>query len=101
MGAQPVAHARPPADREDPGPARRVPPAIHVDVLVAAEGVYRSLERTTDLPPLRADTRPVPDLAAADQSLIRRPAEKGRPCIARSSGQVARVKLSPRLLAGL
>ena len=40
---------------------------------VSRPSVYRSLERTTDLPPLPADTRPVPDVAEYDQLLIRRP----------------------------
>ena len=38
---------------------------------VSRPTVYRSLERTTDLPPLPADTRPVPDIAKYDQLLTR------------------------------
>jgi hypothetical protein len=33
--------------------------------------VYRSLERTTALPPLPVDTRPEPDIAKYDQLLTR------------------------------
>ena len=33
---------------------------------VSRPTVYRSLERTTELPPLPADTRPVPDIAKYD-----------------------------------
>ena len=48
---------------------------------VSRPTVYRSLERTTDLPPLPAGTRPVPDVAEYDQLLIRRPGggPAGRP----------------------
>jgi hypothetical protein len=35
--------------------------------------VYRSLERTTALPPLPVGTRPAPDIARDDQLLTRRP----------------------------
>ena len=40
---------------------------------VSRPTVYRSLDRTTDLPLLPAGTRPVPDVAGYDQVLIRRP----------------------------
>jgi DNA invertase Pin-like site-specific DNA recombinase len=40
---------------------------------VSRPTVYRSLDRTTDLPPLPADARPVPDVGEYDQLLIRRP----------------------------
>jgi transposase len=40
---------------------------------VSRPTVYRSLERTTSLPPLPADTRPAPDVAKYDQLLTRRP----------------------------
>ena len=40
---------------------------------VSRPTVYRSLERTTGLPPLPSDTRPVPDIAKYDQLLTRRP----------------------------
>jgi Helix-turn-helix domain of resolvase len=36
--------------------------------------VYRSLDRTADLPPLAADTRPAPDIAQYDQLLTSAPA---------------------------
>ena len=39
---------------------------------VSRPTVYRSLDRTTDLPPLPAGTRPVPDVAEYDQLLPRR-----------------------------
>jgi Helix-turn-helix domain of resolvase len=42
---------------------------------VSRPTVYRSLERTTDLPPLPAHTRPVPDVAKYDQ-LLTRPADQ-------------------------
>jgi hypothetical protein len=35
--------------------------------------VYRSLERTTTLPPLPSDGRPLPDVAKYDQLLSRTP----------------------------
>ena len=38
---------------------------------VSRPTVYRSLERTADLPPLPADTRPAPDVARYDQLLTR------------------------------
>ena len=50
---------------------------------VSRPTVYRSLERTTALPPLSADTRPVPDVAKYDQLLTHRPDREGRgpmPC---------------------
>jgi AraC-like DNA-binding protein len=37
--------------------------------------VYRSLERTTALPPLPADTRPAPDITRYDQFLARAPGD--------------------------
>ena len=40
---------------------------------VSRPTVYRSLKRTTDLPPLPAGARPVPDVAGYGQLLIRRP----------------------------
>ena len=40
---------------------------------VSRPTVYRSLERTTALPPLPAGTRPAPDIARDDQLLTRRP----------------------------
>jgi hypothetical protein len=40
---------------------------------VSRPTVYRSLERTTALPPLPADTRPAPDVTKYDQLLTRRP----------------------------
>ena len=40
---------------------------------VSRPTVYRSLDRTAELPPLPAGTRPVPDVAKYDQVLIRRP----------------------------
>ena len=40
--------------------------------------VYRSLERTADLPPLPADTRPAPDIARYDQ-LLARPEDPAAP----------------------
>jgi DNA invertase Pin-like site-specific DNA recombinase len=40
---------------------------------VSRPTVYRSLERTTDLPPIPANTRPAPDVAKYDQLLTRRP----------------------------
>ena len=40
---------------------------------VSRPTVYRSLERTTALPPLPADTRPEPDIAKYDRLLTRRP----------------------------
>ena len=36
---------------------------------VSRPTVYRSLERTTGLPPLPADTRPAPDVAKYDELL--------------------------------
>jgi hypothetical protein len=36
---------------------------------VSRPTVYRSLERTATLPPLPAETRPVPDIAKYDQLL--------------------------------
>ena len=38
---------------------------------VSRPAVYRSLERTAELAPLPADTRPVPDVAKYDQLLTR------------------------------
>ena len=40
--------------------------------------VYRSLDRTADLPPLPADTRPAPDIAQYDQLLTSAPATEAR-----------------------
>ena len=40
---------------------------------VSRPTVYRSLQRTTNLSPLPADTRPAPDIARYDQLLTRRP----------------------------
>ena len=40
--------------------------------------VYRSLERTTALPPLPADSRPPPDIASYDQLLTRMPGPETR-----------------------
>ena len=40
---------------------------------VSRPAVYRSLERTTALPPLPAGTRPAPGIARYDQLLTRRP----------------------------
>ena len=40
---------------------------------VSRPTVYRSLERTTALPPLPAGTRPAPDIARDDQLLTRCP----------------------------
>ena len=40
---------------------------------VSRPTVYRSLERTTALPPLPAGTRPAPGIARDDQLLTRRP----------------------------
>ena len=39
---------------------------------VSRPTVYRSLQRTTGLPPLPADTRPMPDVAGYDQLLTRK-----------------------------
>ena len=39
---------------------------------VSRPTVYRSLDRTTELPPLPADTRPVPDVTKYDQLLTRK-----------------------------
>jgi len=59
---------------------------------VSRPTVYRSLERTADLPLLPAGTRPVPDVAGATSCSSAALAEKGRPCLARSSGRVTRVR---------
>jgi hypothetical protein len=40
--------------------------------------VYRSLDRTTDLPPLPADTRPAPDIVQYDQLLASASATEAR-----------------------
>jgi DNA invertase Pin-like site-specific DNA recombinase len=40
--------------------------------------VYRSLERTTALPPLPADARPAPDVAKYDQLLTRSPGQPAK-----------------------
>jgi hypothetical protein len=40
--------------------------------------VYRSLDRTADLSPLPADTRPAPDIAQYDQLLTSAPATEAR-----------------------
>ena len=40
---------------------------------VSRPTVYRSLARTTALPPLPVGTRPAPDIARDDQLLTRRP----------------------------
>ena len=40
--------------------------------------VYRSLDRTADLPPLPAGTRPTPDIAQYDQLLTSAPATEAR-----------------------
>ena len=42
---------------------------------VSRPTVYRSLERTTALPPLPADSRPPPDVARYDQLLTRGPGQ--------------------------
>jgi DNA invertase Pin-like site-specific DNA recombinase len=47
---------------------------------VSRPTVYRSLERTSSLPPLPADTRPAPDVAKYDQLLpLRRQPRPGSP----------------------
>ena len=43
---------------------------------VSRPTVYRSLDRTTELPPLPAGTRPVPDVAKYDQLLTRNPEQQ-------------------------
>jgi DNA invertase Pin-like site-specific DNA recombinase len=43
---------------------------------VSRPTVYRSLERTTDLAPLPAGTRPVPDVTRHDQLLTRNPGQQ-------------------------
>jgi DNA invertase Pin-like site-specific DNA recombinase len=43
---------------------------------VSRPTVYRSLDRTAELPPLPADTRPVPDVTKYDQLLTRNPGQQ-------------------------
>jgi hypothetical protein len=43
---------------------------------VSRPTVYRSLDRTAELPPLPAGTRPVPDIAGYDQLLTRNPGQQ-------------------------
>ena len=43
---------------------------------VSRPTVYRSLNRTAGLPPLPADTRPVPDATQHDQLLTRNPGQQ-------------------------
>jgi transposase len=43
---------------------------------VSRPTVYRSLQRTTELRPLPADTRPMPDVDKYDQLLTRSPEQR-------------------------